>query len=116
VTFAIPNALQFDTAPGGLARAVISSPLAEAEIYLQGAHIAHWAPRGEKPVLFVSSKTFLEPGKPIRGGVPIIFPWFGARSDGQPGPAHGFARTSLWTVESTRLLENAAVEIVFALP
>jgi glucose-6-phosphate 1-epimerase len=116
VSFAIPNALQFDTSPGGLTRAVISTPLAEAEIYLQGAHIAHWTPRSQKPVLFMSAKTFLAPGKPIRGGVPIIFPWFGARSDGQPGPAHGFARTSLWAVESTRLLDSGAAELVFTLP
>ncbi len=116
MTFAIPNALTFDTAPGGLDRAVISTPLAEAEIYLQGAHIAHWTPHGQKPVVFISSKSFFAPGKPIRGGVPIIFPWFGARSDGKPGPAHGFARTALWSVESTRLLDTGAVEIVFVLP
>ncbi len=116
MNFDIPNALQFDIAQGGLARAVISTPLAVAEIYLQGAHIAHWTPRGQDPVLFMSSKSFLEPGKPIRGGVPIIFPWFGARSDGKPGPAHGFARTSLWSVESTQLLDSGAVEIVFAVP
>ena len=113
--FAIANALQFEAAPGGLTRAVISTPLAEAEIYQQGAHIAHWAVRGRKPVLFLSSKSFLAPGKPIRGGVPIIFPWFGPRSGDKPGPAHGFARTALWSVESARLLNSGAVEIAFGL-
>jgi glucose-6-phosphate 1-epimerase len=54
-------------------------------------------------------------GKAIRGGVPIIFPWFGARADGKPGPAHGFARTSEWTVEGARLREDAGVEITLAL-
>jgi glucose-6-phosphate 1-epimerase len=42
-----------------------------------------------------------EPGKPIRGGVPIIFPWFGARtptpaSPRSDGPSHGFARICDW--------------------
>jgi glucose-6-phosphate 1-epimerase len=75
---------------------VISTPEAEGEIYLQGAHVARWTPRGERPVLFLSSKSAFEPGKAIRGGVPVIFPWFGPRSDGKPGPAHGLARTAFW--------------------
>lgn len=113
--FSIQNALTFEAAPGGLIRVLISTPLAEADLYLQGAHVAHWTPRGRKPVLFMSSKSFFAPGKAIRGGIPIIFPWFGARSDGKPGPAHGYARTSEWAVESTRLLNDGAVEIALTL-
>src|SRR5579864_495667 len=96
--FDISEALRFETGSGGLVRAVISTPAAEAELYLQGAHLAHWTLRGQRPVLFVSPKSLFASGKAIRGGVPIIFPWFGARSDGKLGPAHGFARTSEWTV------------------
>ena len=113
--FGIANALRFETAPGGLTRATISTPLAQAEIYQHGAHIAHWTPQGRKPVLFTSSKSLFEAGKAIRGGVPIIFPWFGPRSGGKPGPMHGFARTALWSVESAFLLDNGAVEIAFSL-
>lgn len=47
--------------------------------------------------------------------MPIIFPWFGSRSDGQPGPAHGFARTSEWTIESAGLREDGRMEITLAL-
>src|SRR4030095_13795484 len=39
--------------------------------------------------------------KSIGGGVPICFPWFGPRSDGGQGPAHGFARLSMWNLDST---------------
>jgi glucose-6-phosphate 1-epimerase len=77
----------------------ISTPLAEAEIYPYGAHLTQWTPRGHRPVLYVSPKSSFVPGRAIRGGVPIIFPWFGPRSDGSSGPAHGFARTSEWTLE-----------------
>jgi glucose-6-phosphate 1-epimerase len=113
--FSIANALRFETAPGGLIHAVITTPLAEAEIYRQGAHLAHWTPRGRNPVLFVSSRSLFEAGKPIRGGVPVIFPWFGPRSGGRPGPAHGFARVTPWSVESASLLSGGALEIVFTL-
>ena len=113
--FELPNAVRFEDAAGGLTRAVISTPSAEAQVYLQGAHLTHWAPRGQRPVLFTSSKSLFEPGKAIRGGVPIIFPWFGPRRFGQPGPAHGFARTMTWEVEATRLRPDGDVEITLTL-
>src|SRR5580658_3823210 len=109
--FDIPNALRFEDAPGGLVRAVISTPAADAELYLQGAHLTKWTPRGQRPVLFLSPKSLFTPGKAIRGGVPIIFPWFGDRSDGKPGPAHGFARITEWAIEGTRLLDDGRVEV-----
>ena len=113
--FDIPDALRFEDAPGGLVRAVISTPAAEAEVYLQGAHVTHWAPRGQRPVLFVSPKSLFQPGKAIRGGVPIIFPWFGPRGDGKSGPAHGFARTTEWAIEGTQLHHDGRVEITLSL-
>src|SRR3984957_19498435 len=113
--FRIPEALRFEDGPGGLVRAVVSTPAAEADLHLQGAHLTHWTPRGQRPVLFVSPKSLFAPGKAIRGGVPIIFPWFGSRSDGKPGPSHGFARTSEWTVESTKQHEDSRGEITLAL-
>jgi glucose-6-phosphate 1-epimerase len=112
--FEIPKALRFEDGPGGLVRAVISTA-AEADLYLQGAHLAHWTPRGQRPVLYVSPNSLFAPGKAIRGGVPIIFPWFGSRGDGKPGPAHGFARTSEWAMESARLREDGRMEITLAL-
>jgi len=113
--FNIPDALSFEDGPGGLIRAVISTPAAEADLYLQGAHVTQWTPRGQRPVLFVSPKSLFEPGKAIRGGVPVIFPWFGARGDGRPGPAHGFARNSEWVIEGTKLRNAGRVEITLAL-
>ena len=113
--FDIPDALRFEDGQGGLIRAVISTPAAEADVYLQGAHATHWMPRGQRPVLFVSPKSLFAPGKAIRGGVPVIFPWFGARGDGKPGPAHGFARNTQWVIEGTGLRNDGRVEITLAL-
>jgi glucose-6-phosphate 1-epimerase len=96
--FAIPGALSFHQTPTGLAYASITTPQATATVYLQGAHLTAWQPTGEQPVLFLSRKSDFEPGKPIRGGVPIAFPWFAGRHDGKTGPSHGFARIQDWTL------------------
>lgn len=100
--FAIPGVLRFQEA-NGLIRAEITTPEATATVYLQGAHITHWQQAAQAPVLFLSRKSDLLPGKPIRGGVPIAFPWFAndsnpTRYQGKPGPSHGFARVQPWTV------------------
>jgi glucose-6-phosphate 1-epimerase len=101
--FAIPGALTFSENENGLLRANITTPTCSAELYLQGAHLTHWQPTGHEPVLFLSERSFFTPGKAIRGGIPIIFPWFGSRTatpdnPRTDGPSHGFARTANWTL------------------
>ena len=68
-------------------------------MYLHGAHVTHFQPRGEPPVLFLSPRSAFAPGRAIRGGVPVVFPWFGPDPDDPAAPQHGFARTAAWSVE-----------------
>jgi glucose-6-phosphate 1-epimerase len=96
--FAIPGVLAFHQIPSGLLYASVTTPHATATVYLQGAHLAAWQPTGQQPVLYLSHKSDFAPGKPIRGGVPIAFPWFANRHDGKAGPSHGFARIQNWTL------------------
>jgi glucose-6-phosphate 1-epimerase len=98
--FSIDGVLLFEQ-HGELIRARVTTPACTAEFYLQGAHLTQWQPAGQKPVLFLSECSLFEAGKPIRGGVPVIFPWFGARavnefSERTDGPSHGFARIQNW--------------------
>jgi glucose-6-phosphate 1-epimerase len=102
-SFAIPGVLSFDE-HGSVARARITTPVCTGELYLQGAHITAWQPHNEQPVLFLSEKSAFAPGKAIRGGIPIIFPWFGSRTatpenPRTDGPSHGFARTQPWKLD-----------------
>ncbi len=109
------SGVAFHDTPGGLVRIAIATPLASAEVYLQGAHITRYQPDGAAPVLFLSEKTHLASGKAIRGGVPIIFPWFGARVGHPESPAHGFARTMEWELESLASRDNGEIHIVLRL-
>jgi glucose-6-phosphate 1-epimerase len=104
--FAIRDVLRFEEAGDGLIWAIVSAPAAEAEVCLQGAHVARWKPRGQQPILFLSPKSLFMRGKAIRGGVPIIFPWFGPKAGGKPGPDHGFARITEWALEGTKLHDD----------
>lgn len=65
-------------------------------VFDHGAHVWAWQPAGQRPVLWVSASSTFVDGKAIRGGVPVIFPWFGpGRAPGMT-PAHGLLRTRSW--------------------
>ncbi len=96
--FGIPGVLEFHATASGLVYASATTPHATATVYIQGAHLTAWQPKGQQPAIFLSRKSDFAPGKPIRGGVPIAFPWFATRHDGKPGPSHGFARIQDWTL------------------
>lgn len=84
------------TQQGALPRLVIDHPLAKGEIFLQGAHLTHWQPAGQEPVLYSSPRSVYTSAKPIRGGVPVCFPWFGPHKAEPNLPSHGFARLMNW--------------------
>jgi glucose-6-phosphate 1-epimerase len=84
-------------------------------MYLHGAHVTHFQPAGHQPVLWMSKSSLFEPNKPIRGGVPICFPWFGPREGDPKSPAHGFARLREWSVESIKKQSNGDATVTLVL-
>jgi glucose-6-phosphate 1-epimerase len=98
--FGIPGIARVVAGNGGLAKVAINSPQTVGEMYLHGAHVTSWKPHIADEVLFVSTKSRWEDGRPIRGGVPICFPWFADRAGDPKTPAHGFVRTKAWQLES----------------
>ena len=97
--FAIPNVLKFVEAGAGVPVIEITGTDASARIAVQGAQVLEWQPVGQQPVLWVSRAAVYQPGKGVRGGVPVCWPWFGAGEAGKP--AHGFVRTRMWHVRET---------------
>jgi len=113
--FAIANQLSFATDPGGLTIAHIENAHASASIALQGGHLMTWTPKDVEPVVWLSPDAKLAPGKSIRGGVPICWPWFGAHTSEAGFPAHGFARTTLWQVVESSTLADGATQLCLQL-
>ncbi len=111
----IPGLATFTIGPGGLTALDIATPLARARIFIHGAHVADWAPAGAQPMLFMSAASHFAPDKPIRGGVPICFPWFGGRAGHPQSPAHGFARSAEWHVESLAQEPDGTITATFTI-
>lgn len=68
-------------------------------MYLNGAHLTSWTPRGHSEVLWLSGASRFAEGVPVRGGVPICFPWFNRHPRHPGAPQHGFARTQPWVLD-----------------
>ena len=76
-----------------------------AIITLYGAHLVSWRSADGRERLFCSALSHLDGSRPIRGGVPVIFPQFAARGDGM---RHGFARVSTWRANGSGSEGDAA--------
>lgn len=107
--FAIPGHITFEVGPGDLPVAQIANAHALATVALHGGHVTAFQPRGQEPVIWLSRFARYKVGKAIRGGIPVIWPWFGPHAtDASNKPSHGFARTTMWQVVATDVLANHA--------
>lgn len=99
-SFAITGIATVVRGENGLPKIHISTPEAEAEIYLYGAQITSWKPAHSQEALFLSKQSHFAPGKAIRGGVPVCFPWFRSKAGNPSAPSHGTVRTKSWQIEA----------------
>ncbi|MEO7912125.1 MAG: D-hexose-6-phosphate mutarotase [Roseiflexaceae bacterium] len=109
--FAIAQHITFAATAGGLPVAEIHNSHAAASVAVQGGHVITFQPHGQQPVLWVSSLSAFEPGKTIRGGIPVCWPWFGAHPADPSKPFHGFVRAAMWQVRGTSVGPADATEI-----
>jgi glucose-6-phosphate 1-epimerase len=112
---ALPPTVSLSPGQGGLPRLTVANAQAKAEIYLHGAHVTAWQPTGHAPVLWMSGHSQWDAAKPIRGGIPICFPWFGPHATDKAAPGHGFARLHDWTLFEARDDASGATELAFRL-
>lgn len=112
---AIDGHLHFEAGQGGLTKAVIANQYADAEIYLHGAHITHFQPQNQEPLLWMSGQAHYQADAALRGGIPVIWPWFGAHPTDADKPSHGFARVMDWSVTKTSTTESGETVITLCL-
>lgn len=78
---------------------------AQATVTLYGGHLVSWQTSDGQERLFCSRASSLDGSRAIRGGVPVIFPQFGARGTGM---RHGFARVATWQLAASGETDGAA--------
>jgi len=75
-----------------------------------GGQLLQWRSADGKERLFLSSQARTEPGKAIRGGVPVIFPQFGERGG---LPRHGLVRTAHWWPAPASSTQRGVAELAW---
>ena len=93
----------------GIEYLIIENEVATCRISLFGGHVLSFIPkRDNRDRLWVSPLAFLNGERPIRGGVPVCWPWFSDDHGQEKGelPAHGFLRTQHWAVKQTDSTET----------
>lgn len=100
--FGHPAQVSFRAGPGGLPVVLLEHEGAAAGICVHGAQVLHYQPAGGEDVLWLSRASWYESGKPIRGGIPVCWPWFGPHPTDAAAPGHGFARLRLWEVVDSK--------------
>jgi len=113
--FGIGEQLMFSLLGENMVVADINTDLCTARVAIQGAQVLEWAPKGQRSVIWLSTDAKFIPGKSIRGGTPVCWPWFGAHATNSDYPAHGYARTVDWDLLSSELLADGRIKLVFSI-
>jgi glucose-6-phosphate 1-epimerase len=114
--FGIPGAVAFGVGGHGALAVEVASLGGAASVACQGAQLLTWAPAGQPPVVWLSAAARFAPGKSLRGGAPVCWPWFGPHPADPSKPAHGFARNLDWTVVETARLADATRVVLGFVP
>src|SRR5437867_4353885 len=110
---ATPGRVTFMEGRGELPMLEVTTAWSTAEIYLHGAHVTHFKKKDGQPLLFLSQCSRFAQNEPIRGGIPVIFPWFGPR---EGMVQHGFARIKDWELKEFAPAADGSVSVRFTLP
>lgn len=113
--YGINGTLAFDSGNGELPVVKITNDFADATISLYGAHVLSYIPKGQEDVLWMSKSSAYKVGTPIRGGIPVCFPWFGPHATDNQKPVHGFARLVQWDVKEAIALTDGSTQLVLQL-
>ncbi|MEG1480236.1 MAG: D-hexose-6-phosphate mutarotase [Kiritimatiellia bacterium] len=96
----VAGRIVFREGPNGVPVVVLAAPNGVCELSLKGGQVLSYRAKGFQNALWLSPLAEFAQGKPIRGGIPVCWPWFGKAPADFPTDtgAHGFARTAEWRV------------------
>jgi glucose-6-phosphate 1-epimerase len=80
----------------GVDAVLVDTPAATAVLLLDGAHLTSYVPAGGRDLLWMSPSSAFGPGQAVRGGIPLVGPWFGPGRDLARTVKHGWLRNVRW--------------------
>lgn len=93
----------------------IDNAFATARVSLFGGHVLSYIPKQDgQERLWLSPHAVLSGEKPIRGGIPVCWPWFSddhGREKGQL-PAHGYLRSQVWKIQHSEDTDTGTVLVL----
>ncbi|MCW8092072.1 D-hexose-6-phosphate mutarotase [Alteromonas sp. ASW11-130] len=93
----------------------VDNTFAIAQISLYGGHVLSYIPKSDNiERLWLSPHAHMSGEKPIRGGIPICWPWFSDDHGREKGelPAHGFLRSQVWQLKSSEDTDKGTVVLL----
>lgn len=101
---------------------------ASATVFLQGAQLTQFTTKDDADLLWCSEQCEYREGVPIRGGIPICWPWFGSLlgnnaavvahipSDASDAStSHGFVRNRMWQLSDVEIIDDNKTQLLLTL-
>jgi glucose-6-phosphate 1-epimerase len=104
-----PQGVRRETTPSGLSLLKLQSPAMSATISLFGGQLLEYRNPGGHPLLYLSPVALQANGQPLRGGIPICWPWFARQTDVVDAKQHGVARDAIWTLQQLAHTEDGFI-------
>jgi glucose-6-phosphate 1-epimerase len=106
--YGVPGRVSFVLAADGAPVVAVTAAEGQALVSLKGAQLLSYAPAGQQDLLWLSPAARLGDVTPIRGGIPVCWPWFASHPTDRKKPIHGFVRNVLWDVAAVDVLDKGA--------
>ncbi|MGV9713357.1 aldose epimerase family protein [Gordonia sp. NPDC003424] len=79
-----------------------------------GGQVVSFVPTGSPDDVLWLSPALAAPPTPLRGGVPVCWPYFAREGQAADVPSHGYARTARWELITGRAIDDGRTELVLA--
>lgn len=98
-----------------LAMVTVRNDRCRATVAIQGAQLLTFHTTAGDSLLWLSPKAIFQPGKAIRGGIPLCLPWFGPHPSDASKPQHGFARNRDWALLDAEAVDSGTTRLIWEL-
>ena len=94
---------------------LITTPFSKAAISLFGGHVLSFVLTGFDDLLWISPIS-KRPPDPIRGGIPVCWPYFAKQGQPPDAPQHGLVRTMQWQVTHAERTNDGEIVLALSAP